>query len=297
MRQLTSWRAWAVAALLGLALHAGAAGVDVPPLKSRVTDLTGTLSAQQIVQLEQRLAAFEKDKGAQVAVLMLPSVQPESIEEYAVRAFEQWKPGRKGVDDGVLLVIAKNDRKLRIEVGYGLEGALNDATAKRIISDDIVPHLKRGDFAAGIDAGVARILRVIGGEPLPPPAPQGQGGSSPLPFDPMLLFAAFIFANPLTRMLRPLLGRVPAAGLISVAVGAGFGLIFGSIIAGLIAGVVIFFIALAGGSGGGSWGSGGGSWSSGGGGFSGSDGGGFSSGGGFSGGGGSSGGGGASGSW
>ncbi len=277
----------AACALLLSAAAAGAA-TGVPPLKARITDLTGTLSAQDIAQLEGRLAAFEREKGAQVAVLMVPSVQPESIEEYAVRAFEQWQLGRKGVDDGVLLVIAKNDRKLRIEVGYGLEGALNDATAKRIISEDIVPQFRRGDFAAGIDAGVSRILRVIGGEALPPPVQQGQGGSSPLPFDPMLLFAAFIFANPLTRMLRPLIGRLPAAGLISLAAGGMFGFVAGSFLAGLAAGVILFVIALAGGTGNrswgqGSWGSGGGSWSSGGGGFGG--------------GGGRSGGGGASGSW
>ena len=294
MRALSRWRVYAVAVLLGFTLQAGAAGVDIPPLKSRVTDLTGTLPAQQVVQLEQRLAAFEKEKGVQIAVLMVPTVQPESIEEYAVRVIEQWKIGRKGIDDGVLLVIAKNDRKLRIEVGYGLEGALNDATAKRIISEDIVPHLKHGDFAAGVNAGVSRILRVAGGEPLPP-VQQGQGRSSALPFDPMLLLAAFIFANPLTRMLRPLLGRVPAAGLISLAVGVGIGLVFGSLFAGLIAGAVIFFMGLAGGGNGG-WGSGGSSWSSGDGSWT-SGGGGFSSGGGFSGGGGSSGGGGASGSW
>jgi uncharacterized protein len=295
MQYLMQWRVWVVAVGLGIALHAGAAGVEIPALKTRVTDTTGTLPAQKIAQLEQKLAAFEQEKGVQLAVLMVPSVQPESIEEYAVRVFEQWKLGRKGVDDGVLLIIAKNDRKLRIEVGYGLEGALNDATAKRIISEDIVPHLKHGDFAAGIDAGVSRILRVAGGEPLPPPAQQAPSNSSSLPFDPMLLFAAFIFANPLTRILQPLTGRVPAAGLISLAVGAGLGMMFSSLIAGLIAGVVIFVIALVGGSTGRSWGSSGGSWSSGGdfggGGFSGGGGG------GFSGGGGSSGGGGASGSW
>lgn len=296
MRRLMQWRRWAAAALFGLALHAGAAGVDIPPLKARVTDSTGTLSAQNIARLEQKLAAFEQEKGVQVAVLMVPTVQPESIEEYAVRVFEQWKLGRKRVDDGVLLVIAKDDRKLRIEVGYGLEGALNDATAKRIISDDIVPHFKHGDFAAGVDAGVSRILRVAGGEPLPPPAQQAPGHSFPLPFDPMLLFATFIFANPLARMLRPVTGRVPAAGLIGLAVGAGVGLIFASLLAGLAAGVIIFVISLLEGSSGGSWGGGSGSWSSGGsdGGFGG---GGFGGGGGFSGGGGSSGGGGASGSW
>jgi uncharacterized protein len=273
---------FAACALLFSAAAAGAA-TAVPPLKARVTDLTGTLSAQDISRLEGQLAAFEQEKGAQVAVLMVPSVQPESIEEYAVRAFEQWQLGRKGVDDGVLLVIAKNDRKLRIETGYGLEGALNDATAKRIISEDIVPQFRRGDFAAGIDAGVSRILRVVGGETLPPPPPPEQGRQSPLPFDPMLLFAAFIFANPLTRMLRPVIGRVPAAGLISLVAGSLFGVVAGSLFVGFVATVILFMFALAGGSGHGSWRSGGGSWSSGGGGFSG--------------GGGRSGGGGASGSW
>jgi len=297
MQCLMQWRVWAAAFGLVLALHAGAADVEIPALKARVTDTTGTLPAQKIAQIEQKLAAFEQEKGVQVAVLMVPSVQPESIEEYAVRVFEQWKLGRKGVDDGVLLIIAKNDRKLRIEVGYGLEGALNDATAKRIISEDIVPHLKHGDFAAGIDAGVSRILRVAGGEPLPPPAQQSPSNPSPLPFDPMLLFAAFIFANPLTRILQPLTGRVPAAGLISLAVGVALGMLFSSLFAGLIAGVVIFVIALVGGSTGRSWGSGGGSWSSGGGGGGFGGGGDFGGGGGFSGGGGSSGGGGASGSW
>lgn len=289
MRGLMQWRVWVAALLFGPALHAGAAGVDIPPLKSRVTDSTGTLSAQNIASLEQKLAAFEQEKGVQVAVLMVPTVEPETIEQYAVRVFEQWKLGRKRVDDGVLLVIAKNDRKLRIEVGYGLEGALNDATAKRIISDDIVPHFKHGDFAAGIDAGVSRILRVAGGEALPPPEPRRPGQSVPLPFDPMLLFAGFIFANPLARMLRPLTGRVPAAGLIGLGVGTAVGLVFASVIAGVAAGVIIFVIALLEGSSGGSWGSDSGSWSSGGGSFGG--------GGGFSGGGGSSGGGGASGSW
>jgi len=293
MLRILPWRAWAVAALLGIALQAGAAGVTVPPLKTRVTDLTGTLPAAMVARLEQRLAAFEAEKGAQITVLMVPTVQPESIEQYAVRAFEQWKIGRKGIDDGVLLVIAKNDRKLRIEVGYGLEGALNDATAKRIISDDIVPHFKRGDFAAGVDAGVTRILRVVGGEPLPPPAVTPGGSATGSPFDPLLLFGALIFVFPLIRLLRALLGRIPAAVLLSavasVAVWFAIGSIFMAFISGLIALILVFSDVLASAAGGsaGGWHSGGGSWSSGGG----------SSGGGFSGGGGSSGGGGASGSW
>lgn len=281
-----------VVAAASLCLIAAAAwsALAVPPLKSRVADLTGTLSPQVVSRIEQQLAAIEKEKGAQVAVLMVPSVQPESIEEYAVRVFEQWKLGRKGVDDGVLLVIAKNDRKLRIEVGYGLEGVLNDATAKRIISDDIVPHLKRGDFAAGVEAGVARILRVIGGEPLPPPA-VAKGGTHRPPFDPFWLFGGIVFANPVARLLSPVTGRGLAAGMVGVATGIIGWVLFGAIFAGVIAGMAAFILALANGSGR----SGGGSWSSGG--FRG--GGGFSSGGGggFSGGGGRSGGGGASGSW
>lgn len=273
------------AALLCLFAATAWAATAVPLLQQRVTDLTGTLSPQVVTRIEQQLAAFEKEKGTQVAVLMLPSVRPESIEEYAVRVFEQWKLGRKGVDDGVLLVIAKNDRELRIEVGYGLEGALNDATAKRIISDDIVPHFKRGDFAAGIEAGVARILRVADGEPLPPPA-AAKGGDGHLPLDPFWLFGGLMFAPLITRLLTPLTGRVSAAALIGVAAGIAGWALFGAIIAGVFSGLLAFIFALNGAMGR----SGSGSWSSGshrGGGF----------GGGFGGGGGRSGGGGASGRW
>ena len=155
--------AW-LRALLACVLLGGAlahADVAVPPLHSRVTDLTGTLDAQQKSTLEQTLTAFERRKGSQIAVLLVPTTQPESIEDYAVRVEEKWKLGRKGVDDGVLLVIAKNDRKLRIEVGYGLEGVLNDATAKRIISEDIAPRFKQGEFYGGITAGVERMLSLI----------------------------------------------------------------------------------------------------------------------------------------
>ena len=273
------------ALLLGLIAATAWAATAVPVLQQRVTDLTGTLSPQVVTRIEQQLAAFEKEKGTQLAVLMVPSVRPESIEEYAVRVFEQWKLGRKGVDDGVLLVIAKNDRELRIEVGYGLEGALNDATAKRIISDDIVPHFKRGDFAAGIEAGVARILRVADGEPLPPPA-AAEGGDGHLPIDPFWLFGGLMFAPLVTRLLTPLTGRVSAAALVGVAGGIAGWALFGAIIAGVFCGLLAFIFAFNGAMGRG----GSGSWSSGshrGGGF----------GGGFGGGGGRSGGGGASGRW
>ncbi|HSD60573.1 MAG TPA: YgcG family protein, partial [Burkholderiales bacterium] len=163
----------AVLALLALPLRAE---VPVPPLQARVTDLTRTLSGGQQAALERRLAAFEQKKGSQVAVLIVPSTRPETIEQYAIRVAEQWKLGRKGVDDGALLLVAKDDREVRIEVGYGLEGVLPDATAKRIISEVIVPRFRQGDFAGGIDAGVGRMISVIEGEPLPPPQQRASGG-------------------------------------------------------------------------------------------------------------------------
>lgn len=272
-----------------------AAQVAVPQLKARVTDLTGTLPAQSVAQLEQRLAAFEREKGTQVAVLLVPTIKPESIEQYAVRVFEQWRLGRKGVDDGVLLVVAKNDRVLRIEVGYGLEGVLTDATSNRIINGDIVPHFKRGDFTAGIEAGVARILRVAGGEPLPPPAARRGGHSFGLPFAPEWLIAIFIFLHVIlqviNRVLRAMLGRVLTAVLLGGLAGGALWVISGSMLWVVIGGVFVFVASIGEGTGGGlrggrgGWASGGGSWSSG------------SGGGGFSGGGGRSGGGGASGGW
>src|SRR5450631_770707 len=161
---------WPQVFLLALLL-AGAAHADValPPLTQRVTDLTSTLDAQQTQTLEARLAEFEKNKGAQLAVLIVPTTQPETIEQFGICVAEAWKLGRKGVDDGALLLVAKDDHKLRIEVGYGLEGVLNDATAHRIIEEVIVPRFKRGEFYPGIESGTAAMMQVINGEPLPPP--------------------------------------------------------------------------------------------------------------------------------
>lgn len=283
-------RALLAAALLCFAVFTASADVAVPPLKARVTDLTGTLTAARTAELEQQLSAFEAKKGAQIAVLMVPTVQPETIEQYAVRAFEQWKLGRKGVDDGVLLVIAKNDRKLRIEVGYGLEGALTDAAAKRIISDVIVPQFQRGDFAGGVVAGVTRIMAVVDGEALPPPAEASRSRPANLPFNPEWLIAGFVLFSVINHGLRAVLGRLGAAGVMAVVAGFIIWLVISSVIGASVAGVIAFVISLAAGTratfGGGYGGSGGGgSWSSGGG------------GGGFGGGGGRSGGGGASGGW
>ena len=166
-------RAWAQALfLLALGLGIAQAEVAVPPLKARVTDLTATLSREQQARLEQELQNFEAKKGSQLAVLIVPTTQPETIEQYGIRVVDSWKLGRKGIDDGALLLIAKNDRSLRIEVGYGLEGALNDATAKRIVNDIIVPRFKAGDFYGGIEVGIQSMIKVIEGEPLPPPSEQ-----------------------------------------------------------------------------------------------------------------------------
>ena len=278
-------RALLAAALLFLSPVA-AGEVPVPQLKSRVTDLTATLTGDQAGALEQRLAALEARKGSQVAVLLVPTVQPETVEQYAIRVFDQWKLGRKGVDDGVLLLIAKNDRKLRFEVGRGLEGAIPDAYAKRIIDEEITPRFKQGDFAGGIEAGVARITKLIDGEPMPMPAPKRPNSSSqPEYWD--WLFYGFIAVVFIGGLLRSIFGRFLGAGIVGIAAGVVAFMLAGAVAAAIIA-FVAFLLTLGneGGSGSG-WSSGGGGWSS-----SGSSGG-----GGFSGGGGSSGGGGASGSW
>ena len=139
----------------------GATAVAIPPLKTRVTDITGTLTDGQLAGLEAKLWDFEKRKGSQVAVLIVPTTQPEAIEQYSIRVFDQWKLGRKGVDDGILLLVAKDDRKLRIEVGRDLEGVIPDAIAKRIIVEAIAPRFREGDFYGGTTAGVDRIMRSI----------------------------------------------------------------------------------------------------------------------------------------
>src|ERR1700761_1408775 len=146
---------------------AASAQVPVPPLTGRVVDQTATLSAGETDALTQRLKDLETRKGSQVAVLIVPTTQPESIEQFSIRVAEALKIGRKKIDDGALLVIAKNDRKLRIEVGYGLEGALTDVMARRIIDEVIAPRFKQGDFAGGINEGLTRMIGVIDGEPLP----------------------------------------------------------------------------------------------------------------------------------
>ena len=269
------------------------AEVAVPPLTAHVTDLTNTLDSIQVQSLDAQLAEFEKTKGAQLAVLMLLTTQPETIEQYGLRVVEQWKLGRKKVDDGALLIIAKDDRKMRIEVGYGLEGVLNDATAKRIIAEVITPLFKQGDFAGGIEAGLQSMMQVVGGEPLPPPV--AQQGKQPTPNFEAIIILTFVLVVVVGGVLRTLLGRLPAAGLVGGLAGGIAWWILMPVFGAVAMGVVVFVLSLlsgtarnagsfrsgrgdnSGGFPGGGWGGGGG--------------------GGFGGGGGGFGGGGASGSW
>lgn len=286
---VVSWLA-SLALLLVCAIAFG--DVAIPPLDRPVTDLTGTLSAQQTQALDQKLRALDAAKGARIAILVLPTTQPETIEEYSVRAAESRKLGREKVDDGVLLVVAKNDRAVRIEVGYGLEGALPDVIASRIVNQVILPRFRENDYYGGIDAAVDRIVATIQGEALPAPPAQSRGserGSNGIGSAfPLLLMLVFVFSS----VLRSMFGRVGGATATAGIAGFVAWLLTSVMAVSLGAGLLAFLFTLLGGGGGGGWSSGrrGGF----GGGFGG---GGFSGGGGWSGGGGSFGGGGASGRW
>jgi uncharacterized protein len=295
---------WAAAPLLlALALiaqaQAPAAGLQpIPALTARVMDLTGTLTNEEQAALEQKLARFEVSKGSQLAVLIVPTTQPEEIEQYSIRVVDRWKLGRgtvggKKVDDGALLLIAKNDRRMRIEVGYGLEGVLTDAMSNRIISETITPAFREGKFYEGIDAGLDQMMKLIEGEPLPPPEHSWQGGQhrSGGSILPELFFAVLVGSV----VLRAVFGRTVGSFLTGAGAGAlvwvaGYALALAAVAA--IGGFLItMLMGVPRGSG----------WSSnprtgGFGGGSGGFGGGFG-GGGFSGGGGGFGGGGSSGSW
>lgn len=276
----------------------------VPQLVHRVTDLTGTLAATTVAQLEQRLAVYDQRKGTQIAVLLIDSTAPEDIEQYGIRVVDKWKLGRTKVDDGVLLLIAVKDRRMRIEVGYGLEGALPDAIAKRIISDTITPLFKSGQFDTGVIAGVEAILHVVDGEALPTPAEapadngfaggRQHGGSFGI-----ALFVAFVLGRLFGSFARKTPARFGAASLSGVIGGGLVWLLTSAIGFGLLAAVAAFIFALiSGGGGGGRWINGSGGFGGGGFGGGGFGGGSFGGGGGgFSGGGGGFGGGGASGSW
>ncbi|NOV29294.1 YgcG family protein [Methylomonas sp. ZR1] len=208
-----------VALFLAVCLFAAAVNAEqgVPNLEQRVTDLTGTLSAQQRTALEQRLQAFEQQKGSQIAVLIVASTKPEDIAQYAIRVVEQWRLGRKGVDDGILMLLAKDDRATRIEVGYGLEGVVPDVLAKRIIDDIMIPYFRQGDYSGGINAGVDSLIGIFDGVPLP--APQAS------------------FVDGRVQHLLPLLVFLAVAGAWILRT------LFGSFLGGIINGSVVGIIA------------------------------------------------------
>jgi len=233
-----------IALLISLAGHADE--VAIPPLVHRVTDLTGSLSQGQQAALEAKLAAFEQQKGSQIAVLIVPSTKPEEIDQYSIRVVEAWKIGRDKVDDGVLVLVAKDDRKMRIEVGYGLEGAIPDAYAKRIIADVIAPYFKQGDIYGGLDAGVDKIIGLIGGEQLPPAAEKSSGSSSGNieHLLPLLIFGGLITAIFFRSMFGRLFGGVANGGLIAGIVW----LITATLGIAIVFGVIAFVFTLMAGS-------------------------------------------------
>ena len=269
----------------------------IPHFDSPVVDATGTLDAEAKQQLEQQALALQQRKGSQLQVLVVSSTAPETIEQYAVRAFESFQLGRKGVDDGLLLVVAKDDRKVRIEVGYGLEGVIPDITAGRVIQEYMVPKFRQGDYAGGIIDASAQLVKLIEGEPLPEPVADNPTGPDRGGEWLFALIVAFFVAS----FLRNVLGGVPAGvrGMLCAG-GAGFAalLLSSLLLVGGFGALIGFLIGIVSGGGGGryarhrDWGGFGG-----GGGWGGGSSGGGSSGGGWSGGGGMSGGGGASGGW
>jgi uncharacterized protein len=281
--------------LFGFAL--ASADVAVPPLTARVTDLTGTLSGAAVARIEAKLKDLEAKKGSQVAVLIVPTTQPEEIEQYGIRVAEAWKLGRKGVDDGAILLVAKDDRRVRIEVGQGLEGALPDAIASRIVAETVTPHFKQNDFDGGVEAGVNQIISVVNGEPLPAPDKKWErhGGLGNLL--PVLLIVVVVGGGVLRSMFGRLFGSIATGGL----AGGIVWLLSHLVPIGIGAGLLAFLFAMLTGGSRSGWTSGGG-FGGGlggfGGGFGGGGRGGFGGGGGgFSGGGGGFSGGGASGSW
>jgi uncharacterized protein len=233
-------------AVLTLALLLGAvvapmarAQVPLPPFDALVQDFTGTLTASQQASLDEKLTAFQSRKGTQVALLIIPTTQPEDIAQFGVRLAEAWKIGRKGVDDGAILIVAKDDHAMRIEVQYGLEGVLTDITSSRIINDTIAPLFKQGDFFGGVNAGLDQMLKVIDGEPLPPPDQSWKRDAPSLPW-PMLIFGGVA----LMSFLRPLIGRAPAAGVIGLGGGALIYWLTARVFEALGASLVLFVLGL-----------------------------------------------------
>lgn len=275
------------AVLLLASIHVRAEFVAIPALKARVTDLTQTLTPDQQRQLEVKLATFEQEKGSQIAVLIVPTTAPEDIAQYSIRVTDAWKLGREKQDDGVLLLIAIRDRKMRIEVGRGLEGAIPDLIAKRIITEVMTPPFKQGDFYGGINNSIDALMGLVSGEQLPAPASPNINTDNLENMLPLLFFGGVVLAG----LLRAIFGRGLGGMLNAAAVGVLAWILGVGIILAIFFGILAFILTIAGGTGTGRGGSYGG-------GYRGSSSGGSSSSGSWGGGGGGSfGGGGASGSW
>jgi uncharacterized protein len=267
----------AVAAAVALATAQQA----VPALTGHVVDTTGALNDEARAALEAKLAAFEERKGSQIAVLVVGTTAPEAIEQYSLRVAEEWGIGRAGVDDGVVLLVALDDRRMRFEVGYGLEGAVPDALARRIIAETIAPRFYEGDYAGGLDAGLDALIGLIDGEPLPVPVAR-EPELEPFAALPVILFLSVIVAP----LFRRLFGSLFGAAALGTGAGVIVWLVSSLVVAGIFIGAMVFVFALAGIGTPGRWSSGRRGWGMPGG-----------LGGGFRGGGGRFGGGGASGGW
>ena len=280
--------------------------LDVPPLRGRINDYAGLIPADRARALEELLARFEAETGHQIAVLTIPSLKGDSLEDFSIRVAEAWKIGKKGFDNGAILLIARDDRKLRIEVGYGLEGVMPDAIASRIIREVITPRFRSGDYAGGIEAGIEAILKVTKGETLPErarpvPGPTSSQEGSLIPILMITAMLALFIGMTRRRVFGGAVGGAASGLVTSLFASGGLGFV---LLPALIIGALLGAVGAALGTGSagnqwvgrsrsrrGDWGGGAFPGGFGGGGFGGGGGG------GFSGGGGGFGGGGASGSW
>lgn len=274
--RLRFWQSlFATVALLlvfGASAYAGLA--PIPALQARVTDLTQTLNAEQQAALEAKLSAFEQETGSQIAVLIVASTQPEAIEQYSIRVVDNWKLGREQQDDGVLLVVAKDDRKMRIEVGYGLEGAIPDMIAKRIITEILTPRFRQGDYYGGITQATEQLMRLMKGEQLPALKAKPAGQTELFDMLPGLFVAALVLGGIMRAIFGKFLGGLVNGGVAAVIIW----LLGGGLVLILLLALIVFFLTFAGASNlaymGGMGGMGGGygrsgGWSGGGGGFGG----------------------------
>lgn len=235
--------------MVGINSYAAKGLVDIPPLSSAVTDLTQTLSAEELTALNEKLSQFSQQTGSQIAVLVLPTTQPEDIAQFGIRLAEAWKIGREKQDDGVIVIVAKQDRKMRIEVGYGLEGAIPDAVAKRIVAEQLTPAFKQGQFYQGLHVATDSLIQLIQGEQLPAPAAKDTTAQNGLMhWLPILMFAAIFLGAILRGMLGSFFGSALTGGALAVLAGFLGATLLVMGLVGLAA--FVFTLAMGGGQGG-----------------------------------------------